>query len=222
MSEPVSQASQAPPTLTEVAASAAHALNNTVGVLFAASSYLEMPGPSGMERATRAVADATAGARALSAALTVLAIGPHDIEAARRQPANRFGDDELARLREAMSEVGAVRWAKGEAPQPATMLQLDAHTLQSVLVCAAWCLRRSAAQPAVVEGWLEVAGPTGKGELSVRLESVQVAPAAAGGRLHHPSEWALGHAGSVLAPLGLTLDVSQPGRVELRCRPGGA
>ena len=62
---------------SELAAAAAHALNNVIAVLYAASSYLESPAnPRSLERATRALGDACGSALRLSAALSLLALPP--------------------------------------------------------------------------------------------------------------------------------------------------
>ncbi|MEK9775358.1 MAG: hypothetical protein VW339_04330, partial [Quisquiliibacterium sp.] len=65
------------PGRQELASSAAHALNNLLAVLFAASSYLEDENPSAraLERARSAVAGACASGEALGAGLALLAVG---------------------------------------------------------------------------------------------------------------------------------------------------
>ncbi len=134
------------PDMSATAASAAHALNNVLAVLFAASSYLEdeNPSPKAIGRARSAVASACATGEALGAGLSLLAVGGNGLAALasseRAGAGLSLSDlDEIARSLRETTAIDTSALTNLPSPVPCW---LDRDTLKSVLVCAGVTMRR--------------------------------------------------------------------------------
>ena len=134
------------PDMSATAASAAHALNNVLAVLFAASSYLEdeNPSPKAVGRARSAVASACATGEALGAGLSLLAVGGNGLVALasseRASAGLSLSDlDEIGRSLRETTAIDTSALNNLASPVPCW---LDRDTLKSVLVCAGVTMRR--------------------------------------------------------------------------------
>jgi hypothetical protein len=202
----------------QFAAASAHALNNVLAVLYAASSHLESPGdPRSLERARRAVDDACADALALSAALSLLSLGPQDVLGV---PAGTqvLDAQDIERILDTLETAARATVSKTGLPQGALFASLDRDTLQSVLVCAAAALRRSVRRDAPLHCDATFVGghEGGLAELVFELRSVAPAHAASAGSSRHPCAMAIEHIATLLPSLGAQLDLSTPGAASIR------
>ena len=207
---------------SEIAAGAAHALNNLLGVLYAASSYLEAPAdPKAVERARVALGQACASATALSAALSLLGLSARDVEEAGRGTGFMLEVEAQREILSMLSEVAGVP-VPADPGLVAVAARLDRDTLRSVLICGAFVLRRDGGP--VAELRCEVRGPARDPDGVERLRFDIGAPALAtptGGRLsRHPCAIALEHAAALLGALGVGIDQSTPGFVRVALQVG--
>lgn len=214
MSKPGSPAVNAGPT--DIASVAGHALNNVLSYLFAASSYLDDGGVD-PARARAAVEDACRGARALSSALSVLAMSPENLAGvpAFGQVVDGTG---IARALGAVREIAGTRDDDGAPSLPPHASTLDTDTLEALMICAAFALRRSGGAASVLRGQVEVLpGPDDRGpRLSIRfaawLASGLPAPRRTG---HGPCELALAHAAGLLPRLDAAIEQGADGSITL-------
>ena len=200
---------------SEIAAGAAHALNNLLGVLYAASSYLEAPAdPKAVERARVALDQACASATALSAALSLLGLSAGDVEEAGRGTGFMLDVEAQREILGMLSEVAGVP-VPADPGLVAVAARLDRDTLRSILICGAFVLRRDGGP--VAELRCAVRGPARDPDGVERLRFDIGAPAPAtptGGRL------SLDHAAALLGALGVGIDQSTPGFVRVALQVG--
>lgn len=205
-----------------VAREAAHALNNVTGVLFAALDHLEEPlDARSADRARKAIDRACASTLALSAAFSLLGLGPDDAKAAlARQPAT-VEPSELARTFDLLFSVCGVAVSAGEPAASGHRIRMDRDTLQAVLMCAAACLKYSGGSELSLQ-WGREASPAAVGGVPrIRFDMLarQAADGASApprkGAGQHPCALALSHARDVLAPLGLVIHLAQQGAVSV-------
>lgn len=206
----------------EIAAGAAHALNNLLGVLYAESSYLEAPAdPKGVERARVALDQACASATALSAALSLLGLSARDVEAAGRGTGFMLDVESQREILGMLSEAAGVP-VPADPRLFAVVARLDRDTLRSLLICGAFVLRRNGGP--VAELRCAVRGPARDPDGVERLSFDIGAPAPAtptGGRLYrHPCAIALDHAAALLPGLGVGIDQSTPSFVRVALQVG--
>jgi hypothetical protein len=201
----------------ELAAAAAHALNNVIAVLYAASSHLESAAnPRSLERATRALGDACGSALCLSAALSLLALPPAGM---LRVPAGgqEIHPDDIARVLETLEAATNAKSLLHDASAEPVMATLDRDTLQSLLLCAASVLRRAAGRDAPlrcdVRRTAGSSGTTGRLEFELCCDG----PVAGGSPRSSPDpcELALAHATAHLTVLATQMERSRPGRMRL-------
>lgn len=214
MPNPGAPAANAGPT--EIASVAGHALNNVLAYLFAASSYLD-DGEIDAARARAAVDDACRGARALSSALSVLAMSPENLAGvpAFGQVIDGTG---LARALGTVREIAGTRDEEASVSLMPHASTLDADTLEALMICAAFALRRSGGAAATLQGEIDVRpGPDDRlSRLSIRfaarLASGLPAPRRTG---HGPCELALSHAAGLLPRLGAAIEQDADGSITL-------
>jgi hypothetical protein len=128
-----------------LAASAAHALNNLLAVLFAASSYLEDENPSAkaVGRARAAVASACATGEALGAGLALLAVGGQGLAVlASARQVTALSASDFGEIGRAVSETTAIDSAALTNLASPVPCWLDRDTLKAMLVCAGVTMRR--------------------------------------------------------------------------------
>lgn len=202
---------------SELAAAAAHALNNVIAVLYAASSYLKSPAnPRSLERATRALGDACGSALRLSAALSLLALPP----AGRLHvPAGgqEIRPEDLTRVMETLEAATNARSSGQDAVGEPVNATLDRDTLQSLLLCAGAVLRRAAGRDAPLrcDVLLTVGGSGTPGRLEFELSYDASVTADAPRSSGDPCELALAHATAHLTVLATKMERSRPGRIRL-------
>ncbi len=194
----------------ELAAVAAHALNNVIAVLYAASSYLESAAnPRSLERATRALGDACGSALCLSAALSLLALPPAGM---LRVPAGgqELHPDDIARVLQTLEAATNAKPSLHNAGAEPVKATIDRDTLQSLLLCAAAVLRRAADRDAPLR--CDVRRTAGRLEFELCCEG----PASAGSlrSSRDPCELALAHAAAHLPVLAAQMDRSRPGSIR--------
>jgi hypothetical protein len=206
----------ADPKPTEIASAASHALNNNLAYLYAALSYLD-DGEVDAARARAAHEDACRGARALSAALSLLgmtranvadvpAFG-HVIDAAT-----------LDRALEATGEMLSVDAGARDLARGAHATTLDGDTIGAILLCGATALRRSAGVSSVLRLGLAMvpAADPGACRLAIRLRATLPSGASAPYRTSHgPCELALSHVAPILPALDAALVQGDDGAIEL-------
>jgi len=196
----------------ELAAAAAHALNNVIAVLYAASSHLESPAnPRSLERATRALDDACGSALCLSAALSLLALPPAGM---LQVPAGgqEIHPDDIARVLETLEAATNAKSTLHDAGAESVKATLDRDTLQSLLLCAAATLRRAAGRDAPLR--CDVRRTTGGLEFELSCDGPLAADSPRSSR--DPSELALAHAATHLPMLATQMDRSRPGSIRVR------
>jgi hypothetical protein len=201
----------------ELAAAAAHALNNVIAVLYAASSHLESAtNPRSLERAKRVLGDACGSALCLSAALSLLALPPAGM---LRVPAGgqEIHPDDIARVLETLEAATNAKSLLHDAGAEPVKATLDRDTLQSLLLCAAAVLRRAAGRDAPLR--CDVRRTAGNSGTTGRLEFVLCCdgPVAAGSprSSRDPCELALAHATAHLPVLATQMERSLPGSIRL-------
>ena len=201
----------------DLAAAAAHALNNVIAVLYAASSHLESAtNPRSLERATRALGDACGSALCLSAALSLLALPPAGM---LRVPAGgqEIHPDDIARVLETLEAATNAKSLLHDAGAEPVKATLDRDTLQSLLLCAASVLRRAAGRDAPLR--CDVRRTAGSGGTTGRLdfELCCDGPVAAGSprSSRNPCDLALAHATAHLPVLATQMERSRPGSIRL-------
>ena len=200
------------------AATSAHALNNVLAVLYAASSHLESPADArSVERARRAVDDACADALALSAALSLLALGPEDVLAVPAG-AQVLDSQDIERVLDTLETALRATVSKTGLPQGELSASLDRDTLQAVLVCAGAALRRSVRRDAPLHCDATFIGGRegGSAALVFALRSEAPAHAVPAGSSRHPCALAIEHIAPLLPSLGAQLDLSAPGAATIR------
>jgi hypothetical protein len=197
----------------ELAAAAAHSLNNVIAVLYAASGYLESAAnPRSLERAARALGDACGSALCLSAALSLLALPP----AGRLHvPAGgqEIHPEDLARVLETLEAATNAKSLGQEAVGEPVRATIDRDTLQSLLVCAGSLLRRAVGREAPLrcDVRLTAGGSGTPGRLEFELCCAGPAPADS---QRDPCELALAHAMAHLPILATQMDRSRPGSIR--------
>ena len=196
----------------EVASAVAHALNNVLPFLYAASSFLDGEDePPDIQRARRALDDACRNARILGAALSTLGLASAD--AAGLPPfGQRIDAEALAGI---LAGAKAATGARVVAP-PAGALDLrttlDLDSISALVVCAATAVRRACGPAAALSCTAATAEP---GALAFEV-TAEPRPAASARRgAPGPCELALAHAARVLGALGARVEVVEPGRVRL-------
>jgi hypothetical protein len=131
--------------LSEIASSAAHALNNILSALYAASGYLEqMDSPMG-RRADAAVTKAIASGRALSSALFLTSLTEADATAIESATSLyvECNVEMVGRLSTTMLEIADIQLLEGAPPSSSSRaLKVDFDTLEALLICAVFLQRR--------------------------------------------------------------------------------
>jgi len=202
----------------ELAAAAAHSLNNVIAVLYAASSHLESASnPRSLERATRAIGDACGSALCLSAALSLLALPP----AGRLHVpigGQEIHPEDLARVLETLEAATNAKSSGQDAVGAPVKATLDRDTLQSLLLCAASVLRRAAGRDAPlrcdVRRTADSNGTTGRLEFDLCCDG-PVAAAGSPRSSRDPCDLALTHAMAHLPVLATQMERSRPGSIRL-------
>jgi len=201
----------------ELAAAAAHSLNNVIAVLYAASSHLEsVANPRSIERAARALGDACGSALCLSAALSLLALPPAGTLSV---PAGgqEIHPDDIARVLETLEVATNAKSSGQDAVGEPVKATLDRDTLQSLLLCAGSVLRRAAGRDAPLR--CDVRRTPGSNGTTGRLEFDLCCdgPVAAGSprSSRDPCELALAHATAHLPVLSTQMERSRPGCIRL-------
>jgi hypothetical protein len=190
--------------LPDSAAELCHALNNVASSIFAGLSYLEDAGDGvAVGRARRSLERASASCRALSAAAYLLSLTEDDVRCAVDQPSMGCVLDAraFASIVEFLEEVAGVRtqsiWPRGLR----VTLAVDADTLQSLLMCAAFRMRKESAIDAKLVLEIAELPSAGAAEASLSLR-IAVLDAPDGSQVSigssHPCATALGHASAVL------------------------
>lgn len=201
---------------------AAHTLNNVTGVLYAALDHLEEPlDVRSAERARRAIERACAGTVALSAALSLLGLVSEDTQASIARGPTLVDTVDMARIVDILGSVGGLATSGCGSDSLEFRMRMDRDTLQSLLVCAVARLKHSGGTELSLQWCSEAATAAAGGGPRVRFDVLarnaqSLVPGAAGlGGGQHPCALALAHAGAVLAPSGLVIDMEQPGAVSL-------
>lgn len=208
----------------DMAAAGAHALNNIIAVLYAASSHLESAAnPRSLERAVRSVHDASASALCLSAALSLLALPAAGM--LRVPPgAQDIHPDDVARVLETLEAATNAKASLHGVGAEAVKATIDRDTLQSLLLCAAAVLRRAAGHAAPLR--CDVRRATGSSATADRLEfelSCDVpAPTGSPRSSRDPCELALAHAAAHLPVLATRIERSRPGIIRLSVELAGS
>lgn len=204
------------PEAFELAASAAHALNNIIAVLYAASSHLESVGnPRSLERGTRALTDACGSALCLSAALSLLALPPGRLLSvpAGGQEIHR---DDIARICENLEIAASVTSSLYDVNDKPVKTTLDRDTLQSLLLCAAAVLRRAAGRDAQLHCDIRLlhggTGSSARIEFELYCDGSMVGGSPQDSRA--PCELALAYAVTHLPLLDTQMELSLPGSVR--------
>lgn len=200
----------------ELAAAAAHALNNVIAVLYAASSHLESAAnPRSLERAARALGDACGSALCLSAALSLLALPP---VGKLHVPAGgqEIHPEDLARVLETLEAATNAKSSGQDAVGEPVKATLDRDTLQSLLLCAGAVLRRAAGRDAPlrcdVRRTAGSSGTTGGLEFELCCDAPAAADSPRSSR--DPCELALAHATAHLPLLATQMERSRPGSIR--------
>lgn len=201
----------------ELAASAAHALNNIIAVLYAASSHLESGGnPRSLERGTRALADACGSALCLSAALALLALPPGGMLSV---PAGgqEIHPDDIARIIETLEIATSASSSLHDVNDKPVKTTIDRDTLQSLLLCAASVLRRAAGRDAQLHCDVRLlngsSGTTARLEFELSCEGSAVAGSPRASR--DPCELALAYAVTHLPALDAQMERCGPGNIRV-------
>ena len=206
------------PELQRVAASAAHALNNALGVLAAAADHLEGAAGEAPLRARRALATAGAGVQSVSEALTLLSCTAEDFSTVPRDGFAVREHDAL-RANEALAELAQVEPAPLDPANFPLPLPIDGETLKMLLVCMGVTLRREAGRQAVLRSSFSRdasgAGVACAWDIGPASPAAAGAPAAAPSS--HPCGEALAHAATILPP-GITLARTATGGYHLEVR----
>ena len=203
---------------SEIASAAGHALNNVLAYLYAASSYLD-DGEVDAARARGAVEDACRGARALSAALSLLgmtranvadvpAFGQTIDAATLGQALDATGED-FAADRGALDRLHGVHAAT-----------LDRDTIGALLLCATAALRRSGGVACVLRLAITTAATPEADRAASRLELKLRATLPSGAEAprrssHGPCELALAHVAAILPDLDAALAQGDDGAIVL-------
>jgi len=199
------------PDARELAATAAHTLNNVIAVLYAASSHLESAtNPRSLERATRALGDACGSALCLSAALSLLALPPAGMLSVP-DGGQEIHPDDIARVLETLQAATNVKSSLHDAGAGPVKAALDRDTLQSLLVCAAATLRRAAGRDALLR--CDVRRTAGRLDFELCCDGPLAADSPRSSR--DPCELALAHATAHLPMLATQMERSRPGSIRL-------
>jgi hypothetical protein len=201
---------------SELAASAAHALNNVIAVLFAASSHLESTAnPRSLERAARALSDACGSALCLSAALSLLALPPAGrlhVPAGGRE----IHPEDLARVLENLEAATNAKSFGQDAVAEPVKATVDHDTLQSLLLCAGAVLRRAVGREAPLRCDVRLtassSGTPGQLEFELCCDASVATDSSRSSR--DPCELALAHAMAHLPVLATHMERSQPGTIR--------
>lgn len=195
----------------ELAAAAAHSLNNVIAVLYAASSHLESAAnPRSLERATRALGDACGSALCLSAALSLLALPPAG-ELCIPAGGQEIHPDDIARVLETLEAATNAKSSLHDAGAWPVKATLDRDTLQSLLRCAASMLRRAAGRDAPLR--CDVQRTAGRLDFELCCDGPVAADSPRSS--HDPCELALAHATAHLPMLATQMDRSRAGSIRL-------
>jgi hypothetical protein len=129
---------------SELAGSAAHALNNVLSVLYAASARLEGDvSENSAESARRAIERASTITKTLSAALSLTSLEPKDIEALVLPSARQLKSNDIDKIVLALQESCNVESKRDPGPWQAETIVVDFNTLESVLVCIGAAIRHT-------------------------------------------------------------------------------
>ena len=214
--QPTLDPAQAPPG--GVAGDAAHTLNNITGILYAALDYLEEPvAAKSAERARKAIDRACAQTLALSAALSLLALGPADAAAALARGPVPLADTDMERVVDTLHTACGVELPVGTAAALRVRTPIDRDTLQALLVCGGTLLRRATNAALLLRCRTDPVGGSAAPTPRVVFDMVTSGPvgttpgAAGGGAKPHLCAMALAHASLALAPLGVTIDLAHLG-----------
>jgi len=201
----------------ELAAAGAHALNNVIAVLYAASSHLESAtNPRSLERGTRALGDACGSALCLSAAFSLLALPPAGM---LRVPAGgqEINADDIDRVLETLEAATNAKSLLHDGAGEPVKATLDRDTLQSLLLCAAAVLRRAAGRDAPLR--CDVRRTAGSSDTTGRLDFELCCDGPVAADLpqssRDPCELALAHATAHLPMLATQMDRARPGSIRL-------
>ena len=200
----------------DAARGTAHSLNNVVGILYAASDYLEGPvDERSLERARKAIARAGASIQALAAALALLGLEPDDIKAAATRRPGALDADDLERIFDSLRAVcDASCTGVRESWLPVPIL-IDRDTLQSILVCAgSFVLYTGAGSVALrctVRCVFDASGNVGEIIFEIGSETrVSAAPGVPEKAARHPCALALAHVSPMLMELGVAIETVDP------------
>ena len=203
---------------SEIASAAGHALNNVLAYLYAASSYLD-DGEVDAARARRAVEDACRGARALSAALSLLGMTRANVAGV---PA--FGQTidavTLGQALDATGEDFAADRGALDLFHGVYAATLDRDTIGALLLCATAALRRSGGVSCVLRlamtTTLAPDADQAVRRLELRLRATLPSGAEAPRRSSHgPCELALAQVAAILPDLDAALVQDDDGAIML-------
>jgi hypothetical protein len=203
---------------SEIASAAGHALNNVLAYLYAASSYLD-DGEVDAARARSAVEDACRGARALSAALSLLGMTRANV--ADIPVFSHIVDaPSLGRALDATGEDFAADRGPLDRLKGVYAATLDGDTIGALLLCAAAALRRSGGVSCVLRLAVATIFAPNSVEGALRLElglrATLPSGAAAPRRSSHcPCELALAHVATILPALDAALVQGDDGAIVL-------
>lgn len=201
--------------------STAHALNNVLNILYAAASHLERPEDvTRAARARAAVENAGGSLQAVSAALSLLALGAGDMTAAallqsRSAPIEPY---DFEHLKDALRAAADVVPEGVAAPDADARWPLPFDLIEALLLCAAVTLKRSAPPGAPLScGVSADASPRPRLVFELRINRAAGEPSKPS---LHPCSSALDYAARLFAGYGVDVE-QQPGhyvRVHLFLR----
>lgn len=201
----------------ELAAAAAHELNNVIALLHAASSHLESAAnPGSLERAARGLGEACGSALCLSAALSLLGLPP---AGSLLLPAGgqEIHPEDIARVLETLEAATNAKSFLHDAGADTVKATIDCNTVQCLLLCAGAVLCSAAGRNAALRCDVRLTGGDSgtPGQLEFELCCDASVAADSPRSSSDLCELALAHATAHLPVLATQMERSRPGRIRL-------
>jgi hypothetical protein len=200
---------------SDVAHSAAHMLNNTAVSLMGATSDLgDMNDAISRADIGRRINKSCTDVRALSAALTLLALDRQDIESVLSRDASILDEAELAKLGRVLMATYSVAFQPATSVTLPVRCRIDPHTLQMVLICAAAALSYASAGRAhlacaVTNSGTQITFALSHTDTQTGTSSPQVLP------VRYPCTKALRHASVMLKAWGVSIAANSARAIDV-------
>ena len=208
-------------TSEQIAAIASHDLNNIIGLLFAACSYVEEGSEDQLDtEAYSAINDACSRANVFSNALLLLAIDELELNSSQALEPSSVGFEDIDSIVDDIRSWCGVKVENKSRKFEPLIAQVDTRILRALMISAMTCLRRVASVQATFSCTVSIDHGINSNTIRniVELRAHQEAPffnSVSAVDIPYLADLALKRADTVLPRLGVKIDREEVGSVRI-------